>query len=150
LLERVIEEFGIISVKGRSDYCPFCHSDSDGVFSFNDEVFHCFSCGKAGDAVTFVRELKSVGYYEAVKIIYEDILKQQIPHNIASKMSKIREIEAKYLNCSLSPVAKEYLQKRGITDATIDAGGIISNGNNIIFPIKDIHGNIIGDIKGLR
>ena len=48
--------------------CPF-HQEKTGSFSVSPskQVFYCFGCGKGGDAITFLRELESLTYVEAIE-----------------------------------------------------------------------------------
>jgi len=51
-----------------SGLCPF-HQEKSPSFSVSPAkgVFYCFGCGKGGDAITFLRELESLSYVEAVE-----------------------------------------------------------------------------------
>jgi DNA primase len=51
-----------------SGLCPF-HQEKTPSFSVSPAkgVFYCFGCGKGGDAITFLRELESLTYVEAVE-----------------------------------------------------------------------------------
>jgi DNA primase len=51
-----------------SGLCPF-HQEKTPSFSVSPSkgVFYCFGCGKGGDAITFVRELESLSYVEAIE-----------------------------------------------------------------------------------
>jgi DNA primase len=66
--------------------CPF-HDERTPSFSVDpsDKLFHCFGCGKGGDAISFVRELEQLDFAEAiawlgdrfnVKLEYEEISPQ--------------------------------------------------------------------------
>ena len=48
--------------------CPF-HDERTPSFSVQpaDKLYHCFGCGKGGDAITFVRELEQLDFAEAVE-----------------------------------------------------------------------------------
>ncbi len=48
--------------------CPF-HQEKTPSFSVSPSkgVFYCFGCGKGGDAITFLRELESLSYVEAIE-----------------------------------------------------------------------------------
>lgn len=48
--------------------CPF-HNEKTPSFSVNParQSFHCFGCGKGGDAIAFVREYENLPFMEAVK-----------------------------------------------------------------------------------
>jgi DNA primase len=51
-----------------SGLCPF-HQEKSASFSVSPSkgVFYCFGCGKGGDAITFLRELESLSYVEAIE-----------------------------------------------------------------------------------
>ena len=51
-----------------SGVCPF-HQEKTPSFSVSPGkgVFYCFGCGKGGDAITFLRELESLSYVEAIE-----------------------------------------------------------------------------------
>lgn len=50
--------------------CPF-HQEKTPSFYVNPEngFYKCFGCGKAGDAITFVRETEGLGFTEAVETL---------------------------------------------------------------------------------
>lgn len=47
-------------------YCPFCGSHRANM-SFNENLFHCFACGTAGDAVKLVELALEIRPYEAAQ-----------------------------------------------------------------------------------
>ncbi len=51
-----------------SGLCPF-HQEKSPSFSVSPAkgVFYCFGCGKGGDAITFLREMESLTYVEAIE-----------------------------------------------------------------------------------
>ena len=52
--------------------CPF-HHEKTPSFTVNAEgqFYHCFGCGVSGDAITFIREIESVDFMDAVRILAE-------------------------------------------------------------------------------
>jgi DNA primase len=52
--------------------CPF-HEERTPSFSVNavDKLYHCFGCGKGGDAISFVRELEQLDFAEAIAWLAE-------------------------------------------------------------------------------
>jgi DNA primase len=52
--------------------CPF-HEERTPSFSVNaaDKLFHCFGCGKGGDAISFVREQEQLDFAEAITWLAE-------------------------------------------------------------------------------
>ena len=52
--------------------CPF-HHEKTPSFSVNslDQYYHCFGCGASGDVITFIREIESLDFIDAVKLLAE-------------------------------------------------------------------------------
>ena len=52
--------------------CPF-HEERTPSFSVNavDKLYHCFGCGKGGDAISFVRELEQLDFADAIAWLAE-------------------------------------------------------------------------------
>ncbi len=52
--------------------CPF-HHEKTPSFTVNAEnqFYHCFGCGVSGDVISFIREIESVDFIDAVKILAE-------------------------------------------------------------------------------
>lgn len=50
--------------------CPF-HQEKTPSFSINetDQFYHCFGCGKGGDALTFLMEYENLDFVEAVEAL---------------------------------------------------------------------------------
>ncbi|MCF8054296.1 MAG: DNA primase [Deltaproteobacteria bacterium] len=48
--------------------CPF-HSEKTPSFTVSPEkqIFHCFGCGKGGDAITFLMEMEHLSYIETIQ-----------------------------------------------------------------------------------
>lgn len=70
----VISSYVSLEKKGMNYWacCPF-HHEKTPSFSVNsvDQYYHCFGCGASGDAITFVREMETVDFMDAVKILAE-------------------------------------------------------------------------------
>ncbi|MUK87102.1 DNA primase [Ornithinibacillus sp. L9] len=66
----VIGEYVQLKKQGRNYFglCPF-HGEKTPSFSVTQEkqIFHCFGCGKGGNVVTFIMEIESYSFFEAVK-----------------------------------------------------------------------------------
>jgi DNA primase len=69
-IEEVIEEFVALRRRGVNliGLCPF-HGERTPSFNVNPtrNIFKCFGCGKAGDAITFLREHESMTFEEALR-----------------------------------------------------------------------------------
>lgn len=70
----VIGSYVTLERKGSNYWacCPF-HHEKTPSFSVNslDQYYHCFGCGASGDVITFIREIESVDFIDAVKILAE-------------------------------------------------------------------------------
>jgi DNA primase len=70
----VVSEVVQLKQRGRNYFglCPF-HEEKTPSFSVNPAlgIFHCFGCGKGGNAVTFVMEYEKIEYVEALKRLAE-------------------------------------------------------------------------------
>lgn len=68
----VLKPYVQLSRKGAAwmGICPF-HSERTGSFSVSPQknLFHCFSCNRGGDAITFIMEKENLPFWEAVKFI---------------------------------------------------------------------------------
>ena len=82
-IERIKQENDIVDVisetvrlkrTGRSytGLCPF-HNDKTPSFSVSQDkqIYKCFSCGEAGNVITFVMKQKNLTFIEAVKVLAE-------------------------------------------------------------------------------
>jgi DNA primase len=110
--------------------CPFHHEKSPS-FMVNEEkqIFHCFGCTKGGDVISFVMEMESLEFREALKILAEkagvelDEYKSQDSGNKKRIMSAL-ELSAKFYETQLwNGMGKDkilkYLYDRGLTDKSI-------------------------------
>ena len=116
--------------------CPF-HREKTPSFNVSPhrQIFHCFGCQKGGDVFTFVREYESLSFFEAVKRLAERAnivleldaspgqagarhLKEtllQIHEQIAQRWQNALQNEA------AGQTARDYLARRGVSDAAIQA-----------------------------
>lgn len=185
----------IKSGSGYKGICPF-HSEKTPSFSVSQEkhLAHCFSCGKGGNPIQFLMDIKHLNFIEAVKEL------AKINHMYLQiddvKDPKSQEKEKYYalndlanklftrnlLSTNEGQKAIKYLNERGLDIETIKefslglaprdgkmlynllkesnyleldmvSCGLVKNNDNnyydfftnrIMFPIKDIRGNIIG------
>lgn len=132
--------------------CPF-HDEKTPSFSVNQskQFYHCFGCGKHGNAIDFLREYSGLSFIDAVETIAADVglsvppaevrtgaefhgsqvdgcsLKAKTDAVLSSEnLYAYMEVAAKYYCTQLkqSPKAIAYLQKRGITGQTAKHFGI--------------------------
>lgn len=115
--------------------CPF-HNDKSPSFSVSSEkqIYKCFSCGEAGNVLTFVMKYKKLTFVEAAKYLAD---KANIPLEITNQennqVSKKKELLYKinveaaryyFANLQRNNIAKEYFLKRGIKEETIRRFGL--------------------------
>ena len=115
--------------------CPF-HHEKTPSFSINaaEQFYHCFGCGVSGDAITFVREIESVDFMDAVKILCEQAHMQLPEMNFETEktveqkkkrdeMLKIMRSAARFylknLNSGRADAHVQYILDRKLSASTI-------------------------------
>ena len=107
--------------------CPF-HDEKTPSFvvSTAKSIFKCYGCGIGGDVITFIQNIESLSFYEAIKVICE---KENIPFNIQEEdvpNEQQLQIEREYLVLKYTnryfksqfkgSTAYTYAQTRGYSD----------------------------------
>jgi DNA primase len=130
--------------KGGANYmglCPF-HGEKSPSFSVSPskQFYHCFGCGKNGNAIGFLMEHAGMNFVEAVK----DLAQQygmQVPEEDASPQDRARAAQQREKQATLtdvlekacdayrknlkeSPRAVEYLKGRGVSGAVAKQFGL--------------------------
>jgi DNA primase len=87
--------------------CPF-HSEKSPSFSVSPtkQFYHCFGCGKNGDAVRFLMDHVGMTFVEAV----QDLAQQygmQVPEDEASPQDRARAAEQKHKQATLTDVLEK-------------------------------------------
>ena len=134
---RVIQDYVSLKKKGANwmACCPF-HQEKTPSFSVNPskDIYYCFGCGKGGSVFSFVMEIERVSFPEAIKIVAE---KANVPlpalendqrfearRKEADEVIELNSWALDWWEAQLESVdagaraAREYLQKREITDET--------------------------------
>ena len=121
--------------------CPF-HGEKSPSFSVSPskQFYHCFGCGKNGNAIGFLMEHTGMGFVEAV----QDLAQQtglQVPQDDISPAERERQAAQKRQQASLTDVleragdsyrkqlkdaahAVDYLKKRGVSGAISSRYGL--------------------------
>jgi DNA primase len=116
--------------------CPF-HGEKTPSFTVSPtkQFFHCFGCGKNGNAIGFLMEYAGLGFVEAVQDLAGN-LGLSIPQEPLSPSDKLRvkaqkeqknkvtdalaRAAAHYsTHLARTPHAVQYIQKRGLSDAVV-------------------------------
>ncbi len=142
-IEDVIGEFVSLRRQGASyiGLCPF-HQDSHPSFSVSatKQIFKCFSCGHAGNVVSFLMDHEHISYTEALKYLakkygIEVAEKEETPEEAAQRMRSdslliVNEAAQQFFHETLwSPersdlIGLSYFRQRGFTDDTIRRFGL--------------------------
>ena len=71
-IEEVVSDFVSLKRKGQNLWacCPF-HDEKTPSFSVSPTkgIFKCFGCGKAGDAIEFIKEIEGLNYIESMRYL---------------------------------------------------------------------------------
>ncbi|MBK7003473.1 MAG: DNA primase [Rhodoferax sp.] len=121
--------------------CPF-HSEKSPSFSVSPakQFYHCFGCGKSGDAIRFLMEHLGMGFVEAVKDLAqhrgmqipeddmppEELARMQAQRKQQATLTDILEKAGEAYRHALkdSPRAIAYFKKRGLSGAVAKQFGL--------------------------
>lgn len=138
-IEEVVSDFISLKKRGSSylGLCPF-HNERTPSFSVSPSrgIFKCFSCGKAGNAVSFLMDLESMSYVEAIKWLghkYNIEVQERELTSAEKEAEAVREsmfaandFAMKHFETTLhdTPDGREiglsYFRERGISDKMIE------------------------------
>ena len=118
-------------------HCPF-HSEKTPSFTVftGTQGYYCFGCGAGGDVITFIRQIENLEYIPALEFlakragitIPEDTRKSRDGYDRNRLLSMNRDAARFFRDClfdeNIGKVGLEYLQKRGLSLATIKRFGI--------------------------
>ncbi len=124
-----------------SGLCPF-HAEKSPSFSVSPtkQFFHCFGCGKSGNAIGFLTDYLGLGFVDAVK----DLAHQygmQVPDDDSTPQERARFAEQRKQQATLhdvlekaadayrrqlksAPLAIDYLKRRGVSGITAKRFGL--------------------------
>lgn len=112
--------------------CPF-HNEKSPSFMVSSEkqIWHCFGCGKGGDIFAFVMEMEGVSFVEALRLLapkagVELKAVDAKANSVRNRSMDAMQLASRYYNHILmenkvAAGAREYLEKRGLTEETIEA-----------------------------
>ena len=115
--------------------CPF-HGEKTPSFFVYDDHYHCFGCGKHGDAITFTMESEGAGFMEAVERLAAEAgleVPKPTPEAAEAEQRRLDVIgvldaaQVAYQRRLFLPEGRHalaYLRDRGLTEETIRRFGL--------------------------
>lgn len=115
--------------------CPF-HNDKSPSLSVSQEkqIYKCFSCGEAGNVITFVMKYKKLTFQEAAKYLADKAgIPLEMGNSRESQITKKKDLLYKvnteaaryyFYNLQRTSTAKDYFLKRGIKEEVIKRFGL--------------------------
>ncbi|MEO7718788.1 MAG: DNA primase [Capsulimonas sp.] len=133
----VVEQYVTLKRAGRNlkGLCPF-HNEKSPSFQVNPDlgIWRCFGqCGEGGDVIKFVQKIENLSFQEALERLAlaagVTLSRGQNQYHHSAEPSerdriyKVNALATRYYQDMLkrSPVAQEYLEKRGIAHAAQEA-----------------------------
>ena len=151
--------------------CPF-HAEETPSFSVNikDQLWHCFGCGKGGDAIRFVELKDNISFPEAVQRLGGDSVTEMMsnakpnnrkpksppkppskPVTAKAKLIKLlnRCIEFGHTTFTEDNRAMAYLNKRGIDSNELFSDFKVGFTNGTLLNVLPNSGEVINQLKEL-
>jgi len=135
-IAQVVQRFVALQRRGNSyvGLCPF-HQEKTPSFHVvtHKDLFHCFGCQASGDVFKFLMQIEGLSFIEAVKelagpagvTIEERELSEDERRQLRRRATTydVLEEEARFYESALwtrpeGALARDYLTKRGLSDAT--------------------------------
>jgi len=132
---QIVGEYVPLKKRGKNylGLCPF-HSEKTPSFTVSPEkqLFHCFGCNEGGNVFSFLMKIENISFSEAVELLGERlsiaVKKTGASPALTSEKDKyigIMELAQRLyretLEGSEGALAREYLKKRGLSEASVKA-----------------------------
>ena len=132
-----------LKLKNNKCLC-FLHHETNPSMSFDkkNKKFKCFSCGQSYDIFNHYQEFYNKNFVGAVKSIIEDF-NLNIELESFKSERKIKKEPSKYKK--YTEHIQSYLNKRGISNKTIDYVGIKEYKDNVVFEYRNELGEHIAN-----
>ncbi|WP_236646437.1 DNA primase [Aristophania vespae] len=129
--------------------CPF-HGEKTPSFYIYEDHFHCYGCGVHGDAISFIMQSEGLNFREAVERLANEVgldIPQEDPRyeekaRQTASLVEIMELVQAYYRHNLferqGRAARDYLNKRGVSEATVTRFGLgwSGDGRSLIEALK--------------
>ena len=112
--------------------CPF-HQEKSPSFMVSrpKQIWHCFGCAAGGDIFGFVMKMEGMEFPEALRLLAEKAgvelpaFSNELSSSARNRILDILKLAARFyhktlIESSQAQTARDYLQKRGLTTATIE------------------------------
>ncbi|PIW37240.1 MAG: DNA primase [Candidatus Kerfeldbacteria bacterium CG15_BIG_FIL_POST_REV_8_21_14_020_45_12] len=139
-VEEIKERLNIVDIVGEyvtlkkaganhKGLCPF-HGEKTPSFTVSEpkQFFHCFGCGKGGDIFTFLQEVESVEFAEALRMLAQKAgveLKKTDPrdNNERTRLLDCLDLATSFFSTALKESkegerARTYLEERAVSSET--------------------------------
>lgn len=137
-IEDVVSQYVRLTRKGGNLFglCPF-HGEKTASFSVSQDkqIFYCFGCGKGGGVITFIMEIESLDFPDAIRFLakraglavpedggFESSYK--IKEEICDINKKAARFYYETLQSQKGSAARAYIEKRGLSRGTVTRFGI--------------------------
>jgi len=136
---------------GKGDYwapCPF-HAEKTASFHVDDQkgFYYCFGCHAKGNVYSFIQETENVNFMEAVEILAREAgmpmpardprAQEKSDHRtvLVDIMEQAVQFYRLQLRTNTASAARDYLEKRGLPETTLEAFqiGYADNSRNGLF-----------------
>lgn len=138
-IEDVVSEYVSLRKSSGSRFvglCPF-HSEKTPSFTVftDDQHFYCFGCGKGGDLITFIRQIESLDYMDALRLLADkaglDMPQERGDGEYRKRRETVLKINreaARHFHSNLTggpgEPARAYFAKRRLSQSTITRFGL--------------------------
>ncbi len=119
--------------------CPF-HNEKTPSFSVDPvkQLYHCFGCGKGGNAITFVSDIESIDRIDAIRMLADEA-NMELPRLTGSRAPGLtKQQRSRYydlmrdaarhyhdnLKLPVAERAREYIKKRELPDNIVTRFGL--------------------------
>ncbi|MCR5208498.1 MAG: DNA primase [Eubacterium sp.] len=137
-IEDVISSYVTLRRRGSTctGLCPFHNEKTPSFTVYTDtQSFYCFGCGAGGDAITFVKKIENLDYFDAVKLLAQragiQMPEDGYDDSLGKKRRAILEINREaarfYYSYMMSEEGKaglRYFTERGLTGKTLKKFGL--------------------------
>jgi len=147
----IVSKYVSLKKKGKNyvGLCPF-HNETNPSFTVSPEknFWYCFGCGKGGDVIKFISEIKGIPYKDALYKLAENAGIKYEKNEIVKKQEQLQK-ELEFYRENLNAEALFYLHDRHVTTESIEKFkiGFAQDEKRIVFPVFDTTEKIVGFIK---